>query len=515
MGAAPTAATPDFGPNVKIITPGMTSAQVKAVFDGLFFWQEGNEFGTPRYAVLFMPGSYGSSAQPMNATVGFYTEVAGLGAQPADVQITGSIDSINRAWVGHALTNFWRSLGNLTINVAGKTGCRAGAEVWAVAQQSPLRRLRVNGALRLHDGCSGFWPLANGAFVADSTVTGTVANGMQQQSVMRDSTIGAFTSPLWDHVFVGVTGAPASSAGGPVSTVPGASGARARPSLYVVDGAWFVNDNGAAMSLDSFYIARPGDSAATLSSHPNVLLTPGVYPISGVAHATGVWLGLGYATLDGGTLQVDGGSVSGVIVDAGPTLTAALVDVEAGELHDVTARVGGAHAGRTTVGILVNGDGALLDDVWAWRADHGTGVGWTVNPGAVGIQVNGDDVTCFGCFTEHFQTDGIQWNGANGRVFFAEHETPFDAPNQAAVYDSCALRITGAGFQGWGVFEDVLLSQAPSAHIARAVAAPADAQLTNTATVSILGQGTIDHIINQLGPATGPWTTPGYLAAYP
>ncbi len=38
-----------------------------------------NQFGTQRYALLFEPGTYGSAASPLDFTVGYYTEVAGLG----------------------------------------------------------------------------------------------------------------------------------------------------------------------------------------------------------------------------------------------------------------------------------------------------------------------------------------------------------------------------------------------------------------------------------------------------
>jgi hypothetical protein len=39
---------------------------------------------------------------------------------------------------------------------------------------------------------------------------------------------------------------------------------------------------------------------------------------------------------------------------------------------------------------------------WAWRADHGNGVGWTDNLGNTGVVVNGGDVTtAYGLFVEH------------------------------------------------------------------------------------------------------------------
>ena len=38
--------------------------------------------GTERYALLFKPGTYGTAEHPLSIKVGYYTEVAGLGAVP-------------------------------------------------------------------------------------------------------------------------------------------------------------------------------------------------------------------------------------------------------------------------------------------------------------------------------------------------------------------------------------------------------------------------------------------------
>ena len=52
--------------------------------------------GTNRYALLFKPGVYGTAAQPLQIKVGYYTEIAGLGASPTDVTINGKIEVYNR-----------------------------------------------------------------------------------------------------------------------------------------------------------------------------------------------------------------------------------------------------------------------------------------------------------------------------------------------------------------------------------------------------------------------------------
>ena len=96
-------------------------------------------------------------------------------------------------------------------------------------------------------------------------------------------------------------------------------------------------------------------------------------------------------------------------------------------------RIGGPHVGKATTSLEVNSDHVLLDDIWAWRADHGVaGVGWTVNTAATGVIVNGDDVTATGLFVEHYQRYNVIWNGERGRTVFFQNELPYDAPNQAA-----------------------------------------------------------------------------------
>ena len=74
----------------------------------------------------------------------------------------------------------------------------------------------------------------------------------------------------------------------------------------------------------------------------------------------------------------------------------------------------------------------VLDDIWAWRADHGTGVGWTQNTADTGLVVNGDDVDATGLFVEHYQKYEVVWNGEHGSVIFFQNEMPYDVPSQAA-----------------------------------------------------------------------------------
>ena len=95
--------------------------------------------------------------------------------------------------------------------------------------------------------------------------------------------------------------------------------------------------------------------------------------------------------------NVPGVQISGLIFDAGPVNSPALLEVGTGKgkshaeasdptgISDVFFRIGGAHVGKATTSLVVNSDNVILDDIWAWRADHGTGVGWTVNTADTGV----------------------------------------------------------------------------------------------------------------------------------
>src|SRR5258706_816412 len=183
---------PDFGPNVKIFDPSMPTSQIQATVDAIANQQVDNEMGTQRYALLFKPGTYGTVANPLVFQVGYYTDVAGLGASPTDVTINGHIDVYNRCLTPTnciALVNFWRSLSNLTINVMGLSGCRSSGDFWAVSQAAPMRRVKVTGGnITLMDYCTAGPQYASGGFIADSQ-TGFIINGSQQQFLVRDSSI--------------------------------------------------------------------------------------------------------------------------------------------------------------------------------------------------------------------------------------------------------------------------------------------------------------------------------------
>jgi hypothetical protein len=483
-GSAAAAPAPDLGPNVVVFDPSMSTSEIQARVDAISAQQVSNQFGPERYALLFKPGTYGSSDHPLNFQVGYYTQVAGLGRSPSDVVINGSVYVHNQCDSGGcvALNNFWRSLSNLRINVTTPGfGCYSG-EFWAVSQAAPMRRVDVHGLTTLMDYCTGP-SFASGGFIADSRLdSNPVVNGSQQQWVIRNSSIGSWSNGVWNQVFSGVDGAPGqcfpaqASCGGPYTTLATSRVTREAPYLYVDgSGDWNVfvpsaqrNSSGTtwaggatpgrSIPIHQFYVAKPSDSAATINNAlhrgKNLLLTPGVYHLDqsiDVTRPDTVVLGLGFPTLiptSGNpamtTTRAKGIQISGVLFDAGPVNSPVLLRVGSGHarsdndasdpttLSDVFFRIGGAQAGKATTSLIVNSDNVILDDIWAWRADHGSGVGWTSNTADTGVVVNGDHVTAYGLFVEHYQKYETIWNGNDGNVVFFQNEMPYDPPSQQA-----------------------------------------------------------------------------------
>jgi hypothetical protein len=587
-GATTTVAAPqdpahsDLGPNVFVFNPSMPQSQIQDDVDSVADQQVSNQFGAQRFALLFEPGAYGSASAPLDFQVGYYTTVAGLGASPRDVTINGAIDVYNQCLGATnciALNNFWRSLSNLTINIAGKTGCRAGTDFWAVSQASPMRRVAISGGnLSLMDYCSAGPQYASGGFISDSTFTGGhVLNGSQTQFIVRNSNIDRWTNGVWNQVFSGDNGAPAAcfpaapSCGGPYTTLATSPVTREEPFLTVgaagrfsvfvpalqmnsVGPTWTGGATpGISVPIDRFFIARPSDSAArinaALASGRDLLLSPGVYHLDRslvVAHPDTIVLGLGFPTLvptNGDTAMqvadVRGVKLSGILFDAGTVNSPALLQVGSSHhpganasdpgdptlIQDVFFRVGGHGPARVTATLVVNSSDVLVDDIWAWRADHGTAVGWTSNTSDTGVLVNGDDVTMYGLFVEHFQKFDVLWNGERGRTIFFQNEMPYDPPNQAAwkhdgILGWAAYKVADSvtRHDAWGLGSYCFFHTDPSIHASHAFEAPVTAgvRFHDLVTVSLGGVGTIDHVINEVGAAAhGGNTPPVNLVSFP
>jgi hypothetical protein len=571
-----------LGPHVYVFTPAMSQSSIQSTLNAIYAGQATNQFGTQRYALLFEPGTYGSAASPLVFSVGFYEEIAGLGRNPGDVTINGAINSFNQCSGGSctALTNFWRSVSNLTINVMGNTGCYSGRDFWAVSQAAPMRRVHINGGLTLMDYCTGAPDYASGGFIADSQFTGSnIINGSQQQYMTRDSDIDGWSNSVWNQVFCGDPGAPAQSfasnsgdPGGPssyttLSTCPVTEEA---PYLYTgpsgglnvfapapqrnSSGPTWMNGNtpGTSLPLDRFYVASPSSSVATinaaLAAGDDLLFTPGVYHIPSTIWVTRPdtkIIGLGFPTLipahGNVTMQVGdvgGVNVSGMIFDAGPSRSPVLLDLgipgartsHAGDpvsVNDVFFRVGGAEAGTAAVSFADNSSNSIIDDVWAWRADHGAGAGsWTSDQGDTGLVVTGNNVTAYGLAVEHYQKQEVIWPGQGGEVIFFQNENPYEVPSQAAWsqtpshpgYPAFYLPASVRSFQGYGMGSYSYFDQGVDIRNAMAFQAPDSpgVQFHDLLTMFLNGSGGIDSVINGTGAAVNAgFPGPSDVVIYP
>ncbi|MET8892239.1 discoidin domain-containing protein, partial [Streptomyces griseus] len=372
----------DLGPNVHVFDPSTPNIQGKV--DEIFQQQEEAQFGSGRHALLFKPGTYNN----INAQIGFYTQIAGLGLNPNATTFNGDV-TVDAGWFnGNATQNFWRSAENLTLNPVN------GTNRWAVSQAAPFRRMHVKGGLNLAPDGYGW---ASGGYIADSKIDGTVGPYSQQQWYTRDSSVGGWTNAVWNMTFSGVQGAPAASyPTPPYTTLDTTPISREKPFLYLDGNEYKVfvpakrvnargvswdggTQPGESIPLNRFYVVKQGATAATinaaLAQGLNLLFTPGVYHIDqtiNVNRANTVVLGLGLATIipDNGVTamkvaDVDGVKLAGFLIDAGPVNSPTLLEVgpqgasadhsaNPTSLQDVFVRIGGAGPGKATTSIVVN-----------------------------------------------------------------------------------------------------------------------------------------------------------------
>ncbi|MFJ5775320.1 discoidin domain-containing protein [Streptomyces sp. NPDC093094] len=543
----------DLGPNVHVIDP--STPNIQGQLDTVFKQQESAQFGSGRHAFLFKPGTYNN----LNAQIGFYTQIAGLGLKPDDTTINGDI-TVDAGWFnGNATQNFWRSAENLAVNPVN------GTDRWAVSQASSFRRMHVKGGLNLAPDGYGW---ASGGYIADSKIDGQVGNYSQQQWYTRDSSIGGWSNSVWNQVFSGTVGAPATGFPEPrYTTLNNTPVSREKPFLYLDGNEYKVfapalrtnargttwesgTPQGQSLPLSSFYVVKPGTSAATINQAVaqglHLLFTPGVYHVDQtiqINRANTVVLGLGLATIipDNGVTamrvaDVDGVRLAGFLIDAGPVNSTTLLEVgpqnasadhaaNPTTVQDVYIRIGGAGAGKATTSMVINNDDTIVDHTWVWRADHGEGVGWETNRADYGVRVNGDDVLATGLFVEHFNKYDVEWYGERGRTIFFQNEKAYDAPNQAAIQNGstkgyAAYRVDDSvnTHEGWGLGSYCYYNVDPAIRQDHGFKAPVKpgVKFHSLLTVSLGGNGQFNHVINDTGaPTEGTATVPSTVVNFP
>ncbi|MFC3897782.1 RICIN domain-containing protein [Lentzea rhizosphaerae] len=550
--APPDPTQPDFGPNVLIFDPSMPASTIQSRLNDVFRQQEEGQYDARRFAIFFKPGNYN-----VDVNIGFFTQVLGLGLNPDQVTINGQVHVEADWFEGNATHNFWRGAENLAIRPPG------GTNTWAVSQASAMRRTHVYGNMQLDDNG---W--SSGGFLADSVVTGQVRSGSQQQWLSRNTEWGSWTGENWNMVFVGARNAPQTTFPEPPYTnVAQTPVVREKPFLNI-DGAGnynvFVpalrsnssgttwasgNQQGTNIPLSNFFVAKPGTSAATmnqqLAAGKHLLLTPGIHQVSEPIRVTRpdtVVMGLGLATVmpTNGNMaldvaDVDGVKIAGLLIDAAPTNSPLLMQIGAPgssarhqtnptSVHDLYVRIGGSAVGRATTSLVVNSHDVIGDHLWLWRGDHSYGVGWDVNRADTGLIVNGNNVTMYGLFVEHYQKYQTIWNGQGGRTYFYQNEMPYEVPNQAAWMNGstrgyAAYKVSNnvTTHEAWGLGSYIFANANPSVVADRAFEAPQTpgVKFHSMVTISLGGKGTIERIINNSGGRVTAGSTEAYLANYP
>lgn len=528
-----------FGKNVYVFSSEDKTEDIQAKMDSVYEKQVDNQFGDERYAILFMPGNYGTK---LEVNVGFYTQVAGLGIMPTDTKINKLW--VNADWMNHNATcNFWRGAENFSVNEY----C-----MWANSQAVSLRRMNFYNGIVLSDGEG--W--SSGGFIADCNFEGKVSSGSQQQYLCRNDDWGYWENGVWNMVFTGVN----------VNKIPEGSWPQVpytkiektpeiqeKPyicydetygyGVMVCENrkesmgiSWKDGVKGKFYSLNKFYTAYPEkDNSETinkaLAEGKHILLTPGIYeldkPIE-VKNPNTIVYGMGLATLmpsNGNSCMdiadVDGVKVCGILFDAGEKESKTLLQVgneNSKEDHsdnplcfsDVYFRVGGGkYAGKVQNCVTIECNNVIGDNFWVWRADHSTNVGWDINTAPNGIIINGDDVTMYGLFVEHFQEYQTIWNGNRGKLYFYQSEIPYDAPNQEAYrshdgkvngYASLKIGNDVTEFEGYGMGiycynRDADIEIFSGAEVPNVEGV----MLHNIVTVKLNGNGQITHVVNDKG----------------
>jgi hypothetical protein len=303
-------------------------------------------------------------------------------------------------------------------------------------------------------------------------------------------------------------------------------------------------------------VASPSTSVLAidiaLAAGKDLILTPGVYDLDQpilVTRPDTVVLGLGMATLvpQHGNAAIiatpdTGVKLSGLIIDAGPVNSPVLVSVgtpgsgsatDPDLIQDVFFRIGGAETTpvSATVSLLDNASNSIIDDLWAWRADHGNDVGWTVNQADTGLAVTGNNVTAYGLAVEHYQKNEVIWSGQGGTDIFFQNELPYDPPSQSAWMASPtqdgypSFLVTGnvKSFQGYGMGSYVVfIDTTATLYDAEAFQAPKTpgVQFHDLLGVYLGGSGGDQSIINGVGGPVTSAENPGIgnpvdLVSYP
>ena len=222
---------PNWPTSVKFLHPSMTTDEIRRIVepteDPTYTYPDifnndtqkighttDRHFTNERFALLFHPGTY-----TVDVEVGYYVQLAGLGRNASSTQFQNCrmgpyVEAVNKRDIvggrlGLSLDTFWRSAENFAVTKTADSDV-GGNMLWAVSQAAPLRRVYIQGDLKLHDNGAQ----ASGGVLANAVVEGNVEFGSQQQYICRSVSFkgkekmeaqNKFTS-AWNAVFVDCSG---------------------------------------------------------------------------------------------------------------------------------------------------------------------------------------------------------------------------------------------------------------------------------------------------------------------
>lgn len=485
---------------------------------------EAAQFNSGHYAIYYKPGNYlNTECVPVGfyTHIGGLGKTP-YDVQLNNIEVPAYLDYIRESADGrdywgdqggnwrNATCNFWRSAENLSVVGTGEAS--VAEEVtdgrslnnkkeyfnWAVAQAAPLRR--VYSTRKTSYDWSYGWN--SGGYTADCYFASDAGSSSQQQFFTRNSVIkGDATGTLLNNFNIGVESESLPNASnatplingngftdwnlstngsaGVTTNITTTPESKEKPFLFIDDDgeykvfvpslrkntkgvSWSKTDmgEGKIMSLDKFYIAQEGDTAAKINEQleagKNIFFTPGQYDadeIIKVNNPNTIVLGTGMATIVADNkdaaievADVDGVTVSGLVFDAGTKAKSKYL-LKVGEdktdkrhndnptlLQDLFFRVGGTTSQATTAenALVINSNDVLNDHFWIWRADHGAGVAWENTRSDYGMIVNGDHVHMYALLDEHFNKNDVLWNGEYGATYFLQNEKCYDPISQEA-----------------------------------------------------------------------------------
>jgi hypothetical protein len=474
--------------NVYFFEPG-DEHNIQKNINNIFKKQGGldnnGQFSKYNYALLFAPGQYINVDIP----IGYYTHVAGLGRKMEDVVINGKgphVDNSSTTYNIGSLNNFWRSCENMKVVNPSDSNTNQGTMIWSVSQAASLRSMDIKGNLQLFAVENGLGGYASGGFLSNVKAN-VVTGGSQQQFICRNSTFDSFVDPLWNQVLVGcnLSVKPAEccikeGSGKTLLYIEQTPVISEKPYLVQTDSKKIkvlsiikppkqTNSSGQSLTPinnsveikeDGYFIAIPGVTSTVINEQlqkkKDIIFCPGIYYLEETINLKGQLLfGLGVPRIISNNSKdiVQGhGDICGIIFEAGSvagsTVLVNMKDTDPSNLWDVYCRVGGGADKTKTYSVdkmlYVGGNNSVVDNCWCWVADHyedSSYTGWDKAACNTGVHITGNNVICYGMFSEHNHNVNLQWDGDNGEMYMFQSELNYFPKNQDAFKKAVSYKI--------------------------------------------------------------------------